>query len=86
MTNLVNTDTPKVETWFRKSYMKVHFMWLWRRTCLRLFAILSFTMLKVQGGGAASKTWTRTLNSDFEKPGPRKTQTLKNLDPEKPRD
>ena len=33
---------------------------------------------------ATSKTWTRTLDPDFEKPGPRKTWTLKNLDPEKP--
>ena len=38
---------------------------------------------------ATSKTWTqrpwiRTLNSDPEKPGPRKNLTLKNLDPKKP--
>ena len=37
---------------------------------------------------ATSKTWTRTLDPDPEKPGPekpgpRKTWTLKNLDPEK---
>ena len=32
---------------------------------------------------ATSKTWTRTLDPDPEKPGPRKTLTLKNLDPEK---
>ena len=31
-----------------------------------------------------SKTWTRTLDPDPEKPGPRKTWNLKNLDPEKP--
>ena len=33
---------------------------------------------------AASKTWIHTLDPDPEKPGPRKTQTQKNLDPEKP--
>ena len=38
---------------------------------------------------ATSKTWTqrpwiRTLNSDPEKPEPRKNLTLKNLDPKKP--
>ena len=33
---------------------------------------------------ATSKTWTRTLDPDPEKPGPRKTWTLKNLDSEKP--
>ena len=31
---------------------------------------------------ATSKTWTRTLDLDPEKPRPRKTWTLKNLDPE----
>ena len=31
-----------------------------------------------------SKTWTRTLDPDPEKPGPRKTWILKNLDVEKP--
>ena len=34
---------------------------------------------------ATSKTWTQTLkNLDPEKPGPRKTWTKKNLDQEKP--
>ena len=33
---------------------------------------------------ATSKTWTRTLDPGPEKPGPRKTWTLENLDPEKP--
>ena len=28
-------------------------------------------------------SWTRNLDPDPEKPGPRKTWTLKNLDPEK---
>ena len=32
---------------------------------------------------ATSKTWTRTLDQDPEKPGPRKTWTLQTLDPEK---
>ena len=32
---------------------------------------------------ATSKTWTRALELDLEKPGLRKTWTLKNLDPEK---
>ena len=32
---------------------------------------------------ATSKTWTRTPDSDPEKPRPKKTWTLKNLDPEK---
>ena len=32
---------------------------------------------------ATSKTWTRTLDLDPEKPGPLKTWTLKNLDPQK---
>ena len=32
---------------------------------------------------ATSKTWDRTLDPDPEKPGPSKTWTLKNLDPEK---
>ena len=32
---------------------------------------------------ATSKTWTRTLDLDPEKPGPRKYWTLKDLDPEK---
>ena len=31
-----------------------------------------------------SKTWTRTLDPDLEKPGRWKTWTLKNLDAEKP--
>ena len=31
---------------------------------------------------ATSKTWTQDLDSDPEKPGPRKIRTLKNLDPE----
>ena len=33
---------------------------------------------------ATSKTWTQTLDLDPEKSGPRKTWTLKNLDPKKP--
>ena len=33
---------------------------------------------------ATSKTWTQTLDSDPEKPGPRKTWTRKKLDTEKP--
>ena len=33
---------------------------------------------------ATSKTWTRTLDQDHEKPGPLKSWTLKNLDFEKP--
>ena len=33
---------------------------------------------------ATSKTWTRTLDPDPEKPGPLKNWTLKNLDPKKP--
>ena len=32
---------------------------------------------------ASSKTWTRTLDPDPEKTGPRKTWSQKNLDPEK---
>ena len=32
---------------------------------------------------ATSKAWTQTLDPDPEKPGPWKTWTLKNLDPEK---
>ena len=32
---------------------------------------------------ATSKTWTRTLDSDPEKTGPRTIYTLKNLDPKK---
>ena len=40
------------------------------------------------GGGvggelATSKIWTQTLDPDPENPGPRKTWTQKNLDPEK---
>ena len=34
---------------------------------------------------ASSKTWTRTLDLDPEKPGLGKTQTLENMDPEKHR-
>ena len=34
---------------------------------------------------ATSKTWTRTLDPDSEKPGPWKKWTQKNLDPEKHR-
>ena len=33
---------------------------------------------------ATSKTWIRTLDPDPKKPEPGKTQTQKNLDPEKP--
>ena len=32
---------------------------------------------------ATSKTWTRTLDQDPEKPQPRKTWTLKSMDPKK---
>ena len=32
---------------------------------------------------ASSKIWTETLDPDAEKPGPWKTWTLKNMDPEK---
>ena len=32
---------------------------------------------------ANSKTWTRALDPNLDKPGPRKTWNLKNLDPEK---
>ena len=48
---------------------------------LSLFNIdtLNFTMYML----ATSKTWTRTLDPDPEKPGPLKTWTQKNLDPEK---
>ena len=33
---------------------------------------------------ATSKTWTQTLDPDPEKPGLRKTWSMKNLDSEKP--
>ena len=32
---------------------------------------------------STSKTWTRTMDQDPEKPGPLKIWTLKNLDPDK---
>ena len=35
-------------------------------------------------GRATSKTWTRTLDPDPEKPEPEKDWTQKNMDPEKP--
>ena len=38
---------------------------------------------KWSSGGATSKSWTRTLDL-HPGPGPRKTWTLKNMDPEKP--
>ena len=38
---------------------------------------------KVDHVKATSKTWTQTLDPDPEKPGLRKTWTLKNLDYEK---
>ena len=34
---------------------------------------------------STSKTWIQTLDPDHEEPGLRKTWTLKDLDPEKPR-
>ena len=39
---------------------------------------------KVDHVKATSKTWTQTLDPDPEKPGLRKTWSMKNLDSEKP--
>ena len=40
-------------------------------------------MVRVSNKEAGSKAWTRTLDRDPGKPGPKKYWTLKNIDPEK---
>ena len=64
--------------------------------CIRSCYLSIFSnLLKKSFRKTTSKTWTRTLDLDSEKPGlkkkmdlgkpwPRKTWTLKNLDPKKP--
>ena len=48
-----------------------------------IYVCLLLKTKKIPQISATSKTWTRILDPDLEKPGPRKTWTLKNLDPEK---
>ena len=55
----------------------------------RKYLYWSLFWIKLHAWRATSKTWTQTLDLDPEKPGPRKTWTLKswilnNLDSEKP--